>query len=83
MMMNQYDFLAELSRCYPAYIKHIKDPYFIISKTTKNICEDIGFNGSYLKLHNYNLITDYDYKVIIDYIEENEEVKNMLLFYEL
>ena len=81
--MNQYEFLSELANRYPTYIDHISDSYFVIAETTKNICEDIGFSGSYLKLHNYDLKTDYEYKVIMDYIEENEEVKNRLLFYEL
>lgn len=85
MMMNQYEFVAELYKRYPQYINKIADTNgnFSSSETVKSVCEDIGFSGSYLKLHHYDLKTDYNYNVIIEYIEENEEVKNMLLFHEL
>lgn len=83
MWMNRYEFLDELSKRYPAYISDISDSYFVPAETIKNICEDIGFKGSYLKFHHYDLDTDYNYGVILDYIEKNEEVKTMLLFHEL
>jgi len=84
-MMNQYEFVSELYRRYPQYINKFADinGNYSAQLTVKSVCEDIGFNGSYLKMNHYNLKTDYNYKVIIEYIEENEEVKNRLLFHEL
>ena len=82
-MMNQYEFIAWVSKMYPNYYWEITLGHTEASEITKVICDDVGFRGSYFKVHNYRLITDYEYQVIIDHIQEHEEVKSKLLFHEL
>ena len=79
-MMNQYEFITWVSKMYPKYFGGILACHTNASEITKVICEDVGYNGSYLIIHNYDLVTDYDYQVIIDHIEQNEE---NILFQEL
>ena len=82
-MMNLYTFLGKLNKQYPRYTHRVVMQHGFSPRVIKNICNDIGFTGSYLKRHNYDDIDGYYDGVILEYIEEHEEVKNKLLFHEL
>lgn len=82
-MMNRYTFISKLSEIYPNYINYLADQYFASAEVIKTICDDVGFKGSVLALHNHDIEEGYDYSVILKYIEEHEEVKSKLLFREL